>query len=86
MKNVESLARKRAEKDCRKWTARDMLIQLISDIDLGHIDPSKCVVHWLQDAKDGTSMYGASAAGVNVTEHIAILNVGLKHVIDDWID
>ena len=84
--SVENIARKRAENDCRKWTARDMLVQLVNDIDLGHINPSKIVVHWLQEAKDGTSLYGASAAGINVTEHIALLNVGIKKVVEDWID
>ena len=85
---MDEVAKKRAElkNDCREWTPLDALEDLVRAIKNKEADPSEIVIHWFEDQKNGSRKHGYQCAGVTYSSHIALLNVALKCVLEDWMD
>lgn len=86
---MNEIAKARAEKmqDCREWSPLDALEDAINSIKSGEINPEQVVVHFLsKEASDGRRLHNFFAAGVTVPQHIALLNLGLKRVLEEWLD
>jgi hypothetical protein len=83
---MDEIAKKRAEikGDSREWTALDCLEDLISEIKEGKVNPKKMVIHFLHEENE-TEFHHYSCAGVTYQDHIAILNLALKRVLEEWM-
>lgn len=82
----DEVSEKRADKarNSNLWTPRDALASLVRDIDAGKVNPSRLVVHYVQEA--GTHRtHHYRAAKVTFEEHIALLNVALHDVMTSWV-
>ena len=85
---MDEVAKKRAEiqQDCREWTALDALEDLVRGIKAGEVNPKELVIHFFEPKSNGGSRHGFQCAGVSVRDHISLLNVALKRVLEDWMD
>lgn len=85
---MDEIAKRRAElkQDCTEWTALDAAEDLVRAIKAGEINPKELIIHFFEPKEDGGSKHGFQCAGVKVTTHIALLNVALKSVIEDWME
>lgn len=84
---MDEFSKRRAEKigDNRLWSPKDALEDAIAAIK--DVDPDKvCIaVHWFEKQEDGSRRHHYSAANCTFPEHMALLEVALKKVIDDWV-
>lgn len=81
-----SLSKARAirDGDSRKWTAEELLLDLVEQIRRGEIKPKQIAVHWFEKA-DSESSIGAHdyiVAQCNISEHILLMEIGKQCMLD----
>ena len=81
-----NLNKARAEKaqDSRLWTPRDMLADMLADIEAGRVNPKEICVHWFEETPKGGYRHFFCVAGLTYQTHIALLHVALNRVLDMW--
>ena len=87
MGNRISLSKARAmrDNDSRKWTAEELLLDMIEQIRRGEIKPRQIAVHWFEEAGDRENTIGAHdyiIAQCKVAEHLMLLEVGKQCMLD----
>lgn len=82
---MDEIARKRAEVkgDSREWTCVDALEDMIIRIKSGEIVPSGMAIHFWEKSEDGRTHH-YQVAGLTFPEHIALLTIGKKRIVDEW--
>lgn len=85
---VKNLNKKRAEKagDSRLWTPIDCLEDLVEKIKSREVVPSQLVIHFFENRENGGKTHHYMASGVTFPEHIALLNIALTRIIEEWRD
>ena len=82
-----SLSKARAirDNDARKWSAEELLLDLLEQIRRGEIKPKQIAVHWFESTDDQENKVGAHdyiIAQCNISEHMMLLEVGKQCMID----
>lgn len=78
-------ARAAKAKDGALWSPRDCLLQLVADIDAGAVAPNKICIHMLTEMPDGGWKHNFYQAGLSRMEHVAVLAMGQKSALEDWV-
>lgn len=68
------------------WSAEDALEACLRDIRSGDLKPEQLVIHLLVPNDEGGRRHHYFAAGVTFEQHIALLNVGLRRTMDEWLE
>lgn len=70
--------------DTSKWTAVELLEDLLEQVKSGQINPKQIAVHWFENA-DKPELIGPHdyiLAKCNIAEHMMLLEVGKQKMID----
>lgn len=83
---MDELAKRRAEKtqDCREWSVEDALEDCLNRVKAGEINPSELIIHYFEKQNDGSRTHGYTCAGLDFMQHIALLHVAMKNVMQMW--
>lgn len=84
---MDELAKRRAlmKNDCREWSALDALEDLVAAIKNGQTNPKEIAIHWFEEKEDGGMQHHFQCAGLTYSSHLALLNVALIRIIEDWM-
>lgn len=89
---MNDLARRRAQQseDSKMWSPLDALEDTIEELPrveaaLG-VKVTKLAIHYIIEKPDGSATKRYVAAGLNVMEHLALLELGKDQVLREWRD
>lgn len=85
---MDELASKRAERnsDSRLWSAEDALEDLLGRIRSGKVKPCWLAIHYMEGDPEKTGMeHGYVVSGVTYPHHLALLQVGIQHLMKEWL-
>ena len=79
-----SKARAMRDNDSRKWTAEELLLDMVEQIRRGEINPKQIAVHWFENTKEKDSIgrHDYIVAHCNISEHIMLLEIGKQCMFD----
>ena len=72
------------DNDSRKWTAEELLLDMIEQIRRGEINPKQIAVHWFEhtDEKESMGEHDYIIAQCTVPEHVLLLEIGKQCMLD----
>ena len=85
MGDIENLNEARAvkEENACLWTPLEAMEALVRDIKSGKTSPNKIIAHHLTTKEGGGESYGYTVAGLDIPEHIALLELAKFALIQE---
>ena len=78
-------ARAMRDGDSRKWTAADMLEDLLEQVKTGVICPKQIAIHWFEDVPgqvDAIGRHDYLVSKCSIPDHVLLLQVGQAKMMD----
>lgn len=84
MADVIKLVERRPPPTEPEWSARELLTEMIAQIDAGTLKPTSLMVFYLQDMENGQQKADTFSANVTRAEAIAYCALEMQRQIEDW--
>lgn len=83
---MDDLAKRRAERedDSKLWKPVDALEDVLASVKSGERKPTQLIIWYVEDGEQKMTV-NYCVAGVTREEHIALLALAQRNMLDDWL-